>query len=81
MAFVAFLVVPKATLAGSVCMNVDAALFPNEHHIGWGAVLHDRTRAFILSCSEGLSGLSDFHSALSKAFILSMNVFIKYLYG
>jgi ribonuclease HI len=44
--------------AGLVCINVDAALFPNEHRIGWDAVLRDHTGAFISSCSEGLS---DFH--------------------
>jgi hypothetical protein len=23
--------------ADPVCMNAEAALFPNEHHLGWGA--------------------------------------------
>jgi hypothetical protein len=41
---------------GFVCMNVDAALFPDDHRMGWGAVLRDHNGAFILSVSEGLPG-------------------------
>ena len=44
---------------GTVCMHVDAALFPTEGRMGWGAVLRDHQGAFILSCSEGLMEFPD----------------------
>jgi ribonuclease HI len=37
-------------------MNVNAALFPDDHRMGWGAVLRDHNGAFILSVSEGVPG-------------------------
>jgi ribonuclease HI len=40
-----------------VCLNVDAALFPAEKRMGWGAVLRDHTGTFLFSCAEGLDGL------------------------
>jgi hypothetical protein len=42
--------------AGWICVNVDAALFPAERRMGWGAVFRDHKGAFILSCSEGFTG-------------------------
>jgi hypothetical protein len=42
--------------AGWICVNVDAALFPAERRMGWAAVFRDHCGAFILSCSEGLTG-------------------------
>jgi ribonuclease HI len=39
---------------GWVCINVDAALFPNDRRMGCGAVLRDHRGGFILSISEGL---------------------------
>jgi ribonuclease HI len=44
--------------AGAVCVNVDASLFPAEHHMGWGAVVRDHNGAFLLCCNEGLAALS-----------------------
>jgi ribonuclease HI len=41
---------------GWVCVNVDAALFPAEQRMGWGAVFRNHDGAFVLSCSEGLNG-------------------------
>ena len=38
-------------------MSVDAALFPEDHQMGWGAVLRNHTGALILSGSEGIDGL------------------------
>jgi ribonuclease HI len=46
-----------APAEGSVCVNVDAALFPAEQRMGWGAVVRDHNGAFLLSCIEGLAGL------------------------
>ncbi|KAM0846858.1 hypothetical protein ACQ4PT_055376 [Festuca glaucescens] len=40
-----------------VCVNVDAALFPPEQRMGWGAVFRNHAGEFLLSCSEGLHGL------------------------
>jgi ribonuclease HI len=42
---------------GVICINVDAALFPDERRMGCGAVLRDHAGNFILSVSEGLGGL------------------------
>jgi hypothetical protein len=42
---------------GWVCVNVDAAIFPADQRIGWGAVVRDHTGAFLLSCRENLAGL------------------------
>jgi ribonuclease HI len=42
---------------GVTCINVDAALFPEEHRMGCGAVLRDHNGTFILSVSEGLGGM------------------------
>jgi ribonuclease HI len=33
---------------------VDAALFPNENRMGWGAVIRDHLGNFVLAASEGL---------------------------
>ena len=43
---------------GKVCVNVDAAIFPAEHRMGWGAVIRDHLGALKLACSEGLAGIT-----------------------
>ena len=43
---------------GSVCVNVDAALFPNDNRIGWGVIIRDHNGVFKLSCSESIDGLT-----------------------
>jgi hypothetical protein len=40
---------------GWICINVDAALFPNDLRMGCGVVLRDHHGGFILSASEGLN--------------------------
>jgi ribonuclease HI len=42
---------------GFTCINVDAALFPQENRMGCGIVLRNHDGDFILSVSEGLAGL------------------------
>ena len=42
--------------AGVICVNVDAALFPAEQRMGWGAVLRDHNGGFIMCAREGLPG-------------------------
>jgi ribonuclease HI len=42
---------------GVICVNVDAALFPTEQRMGWGAILRDHNGRFILCVREGLPGL------------------------
>jgi hypothetical protein len=43
--------------AGQVCVNVDAALFPGENRMGWGAAVCDHTSKLLCACSEGLEGM------------------------
>jgi hypothetical protein len=40
---------------GMICINVDAALFPEDHRMGGGIVLRDHMGRFILSVSEGFN--------------------------
>uniref|UniRef100_A0A8I6Y3E3 Reverse transcriptase domain-containing protein n=1 Tax=Hordeum vulgare subsp. vulgare TaxID=112509 RepID=A0A8I6Y3E3_HORVV len=40
---------------GYVCVNVDAALFPDTRRMGCGVVLRDHSGSFIMSVSEGMS--------------------------
>jgi hypothetical protein len=49
--------VPRWSSPNSVCMNMDAALFPDERRMGWGVVLRDHTGVFIHFCCEGLPEL------------------------
>jgi hypothetical protein len=42
---------------GTVCINVNAALFPAERRMGCGIVLRNHEGGFILSMSEGFGGL------------------------
>jgi hypothetical protein len=51
------LIEPKWTAPppGVVCVNVDAALFSEDQHMGWGAVLRDHNGNFIPCARERLN--------------------------
>jgi ribonuclease HI len=57
-----------------ICVNVDAALFPTERRMGWGAVFRDHCGAFILSCSEGLTGFPTLEMAEALAIRRALSV-------
>jgi hypothetical protein len=41
-----------------VCVNVDAALFPADKRMGWGAVVRDHHGTLKLTATEGIDGIS-----------------------
>ena len=44
--------------AGFVCVNVDVALFPNEHQMGMGIVSWDLSDQLKLVCSQRIEGIT-----------------------
>jgi hypothetical protein len=42
---------------GTVCVNVDAAIFAAERHMRWGAVVRDHVGALKLACKEDIDDI------------------------
>lgn len=44
--------------AGSVCVNVDAAIFSGDNRLGLGVLIRDHAGSVKLTCSEGITGIT-----------------------
>jgi hypothetical protein len=42
---------------GTVCVNVDAAIFAAERHMRWGVVVRDHDGTLKLACKEGIDDI------------------------